>query len=100
MSNGERRVPPIVSVVAAEETAPSTAPAQVAASFSDVVGPFLTTYCTSCHGEEKQKGDRRFDILSAQISDDDVLVDYQDILDQLNLSEMPPQKAKQPPYTI
>ena len=61
-----------------------------------VVHPFLKAHCVGCHGPEEQKGDRRFDSLKSTISDDDSLVDYQDILDQLNLSEMPPLEAKQP----
>lgn len=57
---------------------------------------FLKSYCTDCHGAEKQKADRRFDTLPATITDNNTLADYQDILDQLNLSEMPPSKSKQP----
>ena len=66
------------------------------ATFADQVKPFLTTYCVSCHGSEKQKGERRFDKLTGEISDDNSLVDLQDILDQLNLGEMPPKDARQP----
>ena len=40
-------------------------------------------YCQKCHGREKQKGERRFDLLSSEIRSDNDLVDYQDILDQL-----------------
>ncbi len=58
---------------------------------------FLGTYCTECHGAEKQKGDRRFDQLSLPVSNADALFDLQDILDQLNLGEMPPKKAKRHP---
>ncbi|MEC7776797.1 MAG: c-type cytochrome domain-containing protein, partial [Planctomycetota bacterium] len=60
---------------------------------------FLETYCVQCHGPEKQKGDRRFDKL---IGDFSILKEaelFQEILDQLNLAEMPPKKAKQPPET-
>ena len=57
---------------------------------------FLKTYCAECHGETKQKGDRRFDQLNLSLEDDDTLLDYQDILDQLTLGEMPPKKSKQP----
>lgn len=66
------------------------------ANFEGSLKPFLATYCTDCHGLDKQKGDRRFDILPAEINDNNTLADYQDILDQLNLSEMPPKKARQP----
>lgn len=64
--------------------------------FIEQVKPFLTTYCVSCHGAEKQKGDRRFDQLTGEIADDATLVDLQDIVDQLNLAEMPPKKSPQP----
>jgi cytochrome c553 len=66
------------------------------APFASQVKPFLATYCVSCHGAEKQKGDRRFDQLTGEISDDATLVDLQDIVDQLNLAEMPPKKSPQP----
>jgi cytochrome c553 len=64
--------------------------------FAKTVAPFLTKYCVTCHGSAKQKGDRRFDKLTGEIRNDNALVDLQDILDQLNLGDMPPQKAKQP----
>jgi hypothetical protein len=67
------------------------------AQFNEQIKPFLTAYCVSCHGEQKQKGDRRFDQLTGDITDDSSLVDLQDIIDQLNLAEMPPKNAKQPP---
>ncbi len=65
-------------------------------SFQTTVKPFLNTYCTKCHGAKLQKGERRFDQLAAEIDGDSTSVDYQDILDQLNLGNMPPQKQKQP----
>ena len=68
-----------------------------AESFQTTVKPFLNTYCTKCHGAKQQKGERRFDQLPAEIRDDNTLVDFQDILDQLNLAEMPPKEASQPP---
>ena len=58
---------------------------------------FLSTYCYECHGAEKQKGDRRFDTLSLQVEKADTLIDLQDIIDQLNLGEMPTDKAKKHP---
>jgi len=57
---------------------------------------FLDTYCTSCHGAEKQKGERRFDQLKLPAKDLEAVIDLQDIIDQLNLGDMPPKKAKQP----
>jgi Protein of unknown function (DUF1592)/Protein of unknown function (DUF1588)/Protein of unknown function (DUF1585)/Protein of unknown function (DUF1595)/Protein of unknown function (DUF1587)/Planctomycete cytochrome C len=60
------------------------------------VPKFLATYCNDCHGSEKQKGDRRFDTLSLPVTKLDTLIDLKDILDQINLGEMPPKKAKHP----
>lgn len=64
--------------------------------FNAVVAPFLKQYCYECHGADEQSGERRFDQLSGTIGDDATLVELQDVLDQLNLSEMPPQEASQP----
>lgn len=65
--------------------------------FKETVKPFLTTYCVRCHGPEEQNGERRFDGLQGEIPDEDVLTDFQDILDQLNLAHMPPEDEPQPP---
>ncbi|MSU47997.1 MAG: DUF1592 domain-containing protein [Opitutus sp.] len=58
---------------------------------------FFATYCQECHGSEKQKGDRRFDRLALPIDKADTLIELQDIIDQLNLGEMPPTKAEKHP---
>lgn len=58
--------------------------------------PFLKTYCLQCHGEQKQKGDRRFDQLSGEITQVSDAEAYQEILDALNLAEMPPENERQP----
>ena len=59
---------------------------------------YLSTYCYDCHNDKKQKGDRRLDILTADYDDRENLILLEDVLDQLNLGEMPPQKKniKQP----
>ncbi len=67
-----------------------------AAAGADQVHHFLSTYCNDCHGAEKQKGDRRFDQLALPVSKVDTLIEIKDILDQINLGEMPPKKSKQP----
>ncbi|MGY8656699.1 MAG: DUF1592 domain-containing protein [Verrucomicrobiia bacterium] len=68
----------------------------VSAAALDPAGKFLKDYCVKCHGADKQKADRRFDTLSGDFSGDETLGNWQDILDQLNLGEMPPEKSKQP----
>ncbi len=58
--------------------------------------PFLEKHCSACHGPEKQKHDLRFDTLSHDLNHVETLRTWQDILDQVNLSEMPPPKKPQP----
>ncbi|QGJ72214.1 Secreted protein containing planctomycete cytochrome C domain [Planctomycetales bacterium 10988] len=72
------------------------APTLSAETFDDLVKPFLGKYCTKCHGEEKQKAERRFDQLGYPIEREDTLYDFQDIVDQLNLGYMPPYGEEQP----
>lgn len=57
---------------------------------------FLKSHCIKCHGPDKQSGDRRFDNLTNEIRTPDEALLWQEILDQLNLGEMPPKKEKQP----
>ena len=57
---------------------------------------FLKQYCYKCHGPDKQKAKRRFDTLPATIKDFRHQEQWQEMVDQLNLGEMPPEDAKQP----
>ena len=65
-------------------------------TFDQSLAPFLKSYCFECHVGEDAAGERNFDTLSSRISDENSLVEMQEILDQLNLGEMPPQESKQP----
>ena len=71
-------------------------PGVAVAEGPELLRPFLKTWCVQCHGPEKQKGDRRFDKLTGDFSKVEEAELFQEILDQLNLAEMPPKKAKQP----
>lgn len=64
--------------------------------FSDNPNGFINEYCIGCHGEEKQKGDRRFDKLDLNFEDEDMVFDWQEVLDMVNLGEMPPEDERQP----
>ncbi len=66
------------------------------AKISPRVTAFMQTYCFKCHGPNKQKGKLRLDTMSTKIADGTVALAWQDILDKLNLSEMPPEEATQP----
>lgn len=65
-------------------------------SFENQIKPYLQQYCFQCHGSEQQKADLRLDQLDPDMiggSDTDM---WQEVLDLTNVSEMPPQEAKQP----
>ena len=74
----------------------SCLPGPVLANTLVEIRPFLQEYCLDCHGAQKQKGDYRFDTLGTDLSDIQTLETWQNILDQLNLGEMPPRKSLQP----
>ena len=57
---------------------------------------FLQDYCIDCHGPDKQKGQVRFDEVSFTITTGDEAQRWQDVLDQLNGGDMPPEDEKQP----
>lgn len=57
---------------------------------------FLKNYCINCHGYSEQNADRRFDDLSFDFSNTRNGELLQEILDQLNLGEMPPSDEVQP----
>ena len=57
---------------------------------------FLKQYCYKCHGADKQQAERRFDTLPAVIKDFRQQEQWQDIVDQLNLGDMPPKDEKLP----
>lgn len=64
--------------------------------FKSLIVPFLKKHCYKCHGSEESEGDRRFDLLDFPLTDDNALIELQDVLDQLNLGEMPPLSEPQP----
>ena len=57
---------------------------------------FLNAYCIECHGIGEQHADRRFDQLSFDFSIPQNGELLQEILDQLNLGQMPPKDQPQP----
>jgi len=58
---------------------------------------FLTTYCVSCHGNEKSKGDHNFETFNDSDWNNHDLLD--ELLWVLSENEMPPKKAKKKPST-
>lgn len=58
--------------------------------------PFLKQYCYKCHGAEKQENDKRLDSLGTDLTQVETLEMWQEVLDQLNRGEMPPEDSPQP----
>ena len=72
--------------------------ASCAVSADDVAPPvtaFFQTYCMDCHGPTKQQGDFRVDQLKVSANAAEA-ENWQLVLDNLQLGEMPPKDAKQP----
>ena len=66
------------------------------AVYEDTVRPFLEGRCFKCHGVELQKAGHRFDTLTLELENEDVLLMWQNMVDMLNLGLMPPFKEPQP----
>ena len=64
-------------------------------SVDDVQG-FLAQYCVECHGPDKQKGKLRLDNLAVNFDSPDNAQTWVEVMDNLNLEEMPPEDAKKP----
>ncbi|HZL35309.1 MAG TPA: DUF1592 domain-containing protein [Tepidisphaeraceae bacterium] len=81
----------------ASAPAADPASAQLERGFSGAVHPFVQTYCITCHGKLKSKGDLD---LSAYQTTAAVAGDFkrwQLVLEKLQAGEMPPKKAKKHP---
>ncbi len=57
---------------------------------------FFESYCTKCHGPEKQKGKLRLDDISLSVDTLKQADRWAKILNSINSGEMPPEDAKQP----
>jgi hypothetical protein len=58
---------------------------------------FLSRYCLDCHDSKNRKGERRLDDLPKSIGTDFGAAErWQEVMDQLQLGEMPPPKKRQP----
>ncbi len=54
------------------------------------VAPFLRAYCIACHDSQNESGDRSFDALLIASQAADHSVTLEEVVDQLNLGQMPP----------
>ena len=74
----------LVSSVSADET------------FTGVVRPFLNRYCVRCHGPEEQRREFRLDQLTTDFDPSTQAAQWIEVMDNLNLGEMPPDGEPQP----
>jgi len=66
------------------------------AKIDPAVVSFLDSYCVRCHGPAEQNASLRFDSMPISLGDEATAQRWQDILDVLNLDEMPPEGEKRP----
>ena len=65
--------------------------------FDALITPFIEAHCVKCHGEKKQKGDIRLDILDRDFSQGENAILWQDVSDMLITGDMPPEEEARPP---
>ena len=65
--------------------------------FTEHVKPLIDKYCVSCHGPETQKAKLRMDKLNPDLLNGNDNEMWQEVLDLINISEMPTKKAKAQP---
>ncbi len=58
--------------------------------------PFFDQHCIRCHGEKKQKGDLRLDQLTPDFDTTKNVSTWVEVMDNLNLGEMPPEGEPRP----
>ena len=63
--------------------------------FKNKIKPIMEIHCFKCHGEDKQKGDMRLDVLNWDMINGPDAERWHSALDVINLGEMPPKKETQ-----
>jgi len=58
--------------------------------YTDQIKPIIENYCYKCHGQEKQKGDMRFDNIDWDMVNGFDAEKWNMMLNEINLGEMPP----------
>jgi mono/diheme cytochrome c family protein len=92
----------VLEVVAAAETPSTSSGGDVLnipagdAGYRSHVRVFFETHCIACHGPEKSKGKMTLHTLDGDLGSGQDLERWEDILDVLELGEMPPEDEPQP----
>lgn len=65
-------------------------------TFETTVRPFLVKHCVACHGAETAEAELRLDTLAADFVQRPAVDHWIEVLDRLNLGEMPPEDRPRP----
>lgn len=65
-------------------------------AFAEQVQPFFKQHCVRCHGHEKTEAKLRLDTISADFLNRPTADHWVEILDRMNLGEMPPEDEPKP----
>lgn len=65
-------------------------------TYQQQVQPFLEKHCVRCHGPKKQNGDLRLDDLKRDFGSNAIAGQWIEVMDNLNLGEMPPEDEPRP----
>ena len=79
-----------------EFTAPQARSVDEDVTFARDIKPLLQKLCSDCHGSKQPKGHLQNDALSDELAEGRDAETWQDVLDRVNLGEMPPPKSQQP----
>ena len=63
---------------------------------ANILEGFIQKHCVICHGAKEPKGDLRLDMISLELSTSTVAERWQEVLDALNLGQMPPEGRPRP----
>ena len=67
-----------------------------AASYEKAVRPLLQRYCVNCHGPKKAKAELRIDQLNPDLVKGHDAEHWEEVLNNLNIGDMPPEDEPQP----
>ena len=94
------RVRPVSSVILALGLAPAVAAAAEAGTESPVyeqkIVPFVRAYCLDCHSGKNPKASFSFEALKPDFSQPRFAGHWEEVMNQINLGEMPPKDKRQP----
>ena len=95
-----RRMILICSFVLCGSVASRGADLKNAAVYKSSVRQMIHSFCVDCHGPDSQEGDLRLDDLDPAFDDSQSAAKWIEVMDNLNLGEMPPADHPQPPTEL